>query len=91
MFTNDSELKFVEATRKKGVSQKGFDYDFATLVVSDGLASVDLPLRPDLAEVVTKNFNRGNSIVVHIDVAREGARTNFLVTNVLAAPTTVSK
>lgn len=83
MLISEKPVIFVGSVRNKGVSKKsGNEYDFATIEVSDGIGSIEMPLRPDLAETVNATFNRGEKIKIRVDARKNFGRTEFLVDQV---------
>lgn len=76
-------LVFVTATRNKGTSRKtGNDYDMASIEVSDGIASLELPLKPDVTESILNTFRRGDKVQVVVDVDKRFGKAAFEVVEV---------
>lgn len=66
----NGKLLFVKLDHLKGTSQKGNDYEFASITLSDGLDGFKLPL--DLAILpIAKSLNRGEQVTVVIDVTQD--------------------
>lgn len=83
MLISEKPVIFVGAVRNKGISKKsGNEYDFATIEISDGIGSIEMPLRVDLAETLNHNLNRGDKIKIRVDARKNFGRTEFLVDHV---------
>lgn len=83
MLISKKPLIYVSATRNTGVSNKtNKEYDMATIEVSDGIASLDLPLNPQKHGDIVMTLQRGDSIDVEVDVQKQFGRANFIVSNV---------
>ena len=83
MLISEKPVIFVGSVRNQGTSNKtGKDYDFATIEVSDGIGSIEMPLRPDLSETLNKNLSRGDKIKIRVDARKSFGRTEFLVDQV---------
>ena len=83
MLISEKPVIFVGSVRNQGISKNsGKEYDFATIEVSDGIGSIEMPLRPDLSETLNKNLSRGDKIKIRVDARKSFGRTEFLVDQV---------
>lgn len=86
MFQNSTALVYVDSNRLQGVSKKtGNDYDMATIELSDGIASFELPLEPLNQKAIKDTFHRGQPVVATVDVKKQFGKAQLIVTKVDAA------
>jgi len=77
-------LTYIRHERNRGIGNKSQQpYDFANIILSDGLESFKLDMKPELSEVrLLQDIKKGAVVNVEIDVYEKFDKTAFIVTNV---------
>lgn len=82
MLISEKKLIFVAANRITGTNNKGNNYDFANIEISDGIGSLEIPLDVHLAEGCNRDFARGQEIKIRVDARKVFGKTQFIVDQV---------
>lgn len=83
MLQNTNALIYVDAVRNQGVSKKtGNEYDMASIELSDGIASFELPLEPLNHKTISETFKRGEPVVITVDVKKQFGKSQLIVSKV---------
>lgn len=80
-----TKLTYIRHARNKGVGKNsGNPYDFASIILSDGLESFKLDLKPELAETrLLQDIKKGTLVNIEVDVFENFDKTAFIVSDVL--------
>lgn len=78
------KLTYIRHARNKGVGTKsGNPYDFANIILSDGLESFKLDMKPELAETrLLQDIKKGTVVNIEVDVFENFDKTAFIVSDV---------
>lgn len=76
------ELIFIRHDRVTGTNDKGVNYDFANITLSDGLESFTLGLDLSILPMVS-NLKKGDNINLTVDIANVGRNVRFSVSDVI--------
>lgn len=76
-------LLYVDSNRVQG-EKNGRDYDFATVELSDGIASFELPLDPLSQPSIKSSFFRGDKVVITVDAKKNFGKYQLIVSKVEA-------
>lgn len=79
------KLTYIRHVRNKGIGQKSQQpYDFANIILSDGLESFKLDMKPELSETrLLLDIKKGTLVNVEVDVYENFDKTAFIVSDVL--------
>jgi len=80
-----TKLTYIRHARNKGIGNKsGNPYDFANIILSDGLESFKLDMKPELTETrLMQDIKKGAVVNVEVDVYENFDKTAFIVSDVL--------
>lgn len=78
------KLTYIRHERNKGIGQKSQQpYDFANIIVSDGLESFKFDMKPELAESrVLQDIKKGTLVDIEMNVFEKFDKNVFIVSSV---------
>lgn len=78
------KLTYIRHARNKGIGAKsGQPYDFANIILSDGLESFKLDMKPELAETrLLQDIKKGAVVNIDVDVYENFDKTAYIVSEV---------
>jgi len=78
------KLTYIRHSRNKGIGAKsGQPYDFANIILSDGLESHKMDMKPELAETrLLQDVKKGTIVNIEVDVYENFDKTAFIVSEV---------
>lgn len=74
-------LIFIRHDRIQGTNDKGNNYDFANVTLSDGLESFTLGLDLSILPMV-QNFRRGDNVLLTVDLQNQGRNVRLIVSDI---------
>jgi len=82
-----NDLTYIRHERNQGVGKNsGLPYDFASMVLSDGLESFKMDIKPDLTtRSDVQNLRKGDKLTVLVDVYENFNRTAFIISDIKLA------